>query len=244
MLMISMRLITVLLAASYCIGAAAADNAAQNDGDWDFQLSPLYYWSLNIGGEADTSDSNPPIDLDTFGLNFKGAFSLNFDARYKDRWGFIFDTVGVRLSSEENDDDNLFLDLSYTQADLAAYYRLDSGKHAWDLLAGGRYYRMDVELEGISQAGDASWLDPFFGARWTWSLAEKWKLNLRGDVGGFGVGSDLVWQAWAIVDWFPRKNFGLVAGGRVLSLDYKTTSGDLNTKFTAWGPVLGFTFRW
>jgi len=221
---------------------------AADDGDWDFRLSPLYYWSLNIGGSAETgggggSPPDPPIDLDGFDLKFKGAFSLNFDALYKDRWGVIFDAVGVRLNNEEDDDDQFFLSFKYKQAELAGYYRLMSGGHSWDLIGGARYYQADIGLEGTSIAGDANWVDPFFGARWMWPFAEKWRLSLRGDIGGFGVGSEFVWQAWATVDWFPWKNVGFVAGARAMDLDYEKDD-DLKLNFQAWGPILGFTFKW
>jgi hypothetical protein len=244
------RLIAACVAVLFCVNAFAADDAdndnANDDGNWDFQLTPLYYWSLNIGGSAQIDDPSAPpvvpVDLDVFGLQFKGAFSLNFDARYRDRWGLIFDTVGVRLSGEQSDDDELFLDFRYKQAELSGYYRLTSGGHSWDLLAGARYYRADMSLEGTSRASDASWVDPLVGARWIWPFAEKWKLNLRGDIGGFGVGSDFVWQLWGSVEWFPWKNVGFVGGLRAMDLDYSEDDVALNIQI--WGPVLGATFRW
>jgi hypothetical protein len=239
------RLLAVFVSGLFCVNAFAVDDADNDNGNWDFQLTPLYYWSINIGGSVNNGSSGPPTppeDLDAFDLEFKGAYSLNFDSRYKDRWGFIFDAVGVNLSDQENDDDSVFLDFKYQQAELAGYYRLAPGRSSWDILAGARYYSVDVSLEGTPIAGDPSWVDPFVGARWTWLFAEKWKLSLRGDIGGFGVNSDFVWQAWATVDWFPWKNVGFVAGARALDLDYE--SGDLDLNFQAWGPILGVTFRW
>jgi len=37
--------------------------------------------------------------------------------------------------------------------------------------------------------------------RWNWDISDAWSTSLRGDIGGFGVGSDLSAQAVAIVDW-------------------------------------------
>jgi hypothetical protein len=222
--------------------------AADDGGNWDFQLTPLYYWSINIGGSADTSDPgeppDPPIDMDGFDLEFKGAFSLNFDTVYRQRWGLIFDTVAVRLNNQENDDDSLFLDFRYKQAELDGYRRWTSGQHAFDLLAGVRYYKMEIGLEGTSRSGEADIADPIVGGRWGWQFAEKWKLGLRGDIGGFGVGSEFVWQALAVVQWMPWQNVGFLAGGRYMDIDLEDDSEDLAVNMDIWGPILAITFRW
>ena len=76
-------------------------------------------------------------------------------------------------------------------------------------------------------------------------FADNWKLTVRGDVGGFGVGSDLAIQGWATVDWFPWRNVGFIAGLRGLDVDYKAGSGDsVDLNLQVWGPLAGVTFRW
>lgn len=63
------------------------------------------------------------------------------------------------------------------------------------------------------------------GANLSLPLAEKWRLNVRGDIGGFGVGSDLTWQAFPYVNWQFAKWSSLQAGYRWLYTDYETGSG-------------------
>ena len=55
-----------------------------------------------------------------------------------------------------------------------------------------------------SSAGK-SWIDPFVGVHFMAPLAERWWFGARGDVGGFGVGSDLAWQAYADIGFNASK---------------------------------------
>jgi len=68
----------------------------------------------------------------------------------------------------------------------------------------------------------------------------------RGDLGGFGVGSDLSWQVLALLDWQPWKHASLVAGIRGLGVDYENGSGLDRFAYdaTTWGPLLGFSLNW
>ncbi len=69
-------------------------------------------------------------------------------------------------------------------------------------------------------------------------------MNLRGDIGGFGVGSDFAWQAIATLRWqfSPRTGVGLAY--RHLDMDYEDGKGanrflyDVATS----GPALGVVF--
>jgi hypothetical protein len=94
--------------------------------------------------------------------------------------------------------------------------------------------------------GDEEWADPLIGVRWSMPFADNWNLLLRGDVGGFGVGSDIAWQARAIVDWQPWKHASIDTGFRVMAIDYETGSGSDQYKYegTTWGPVIGFSIIW
>jgi hypothetical protein len=74
-------------------------------------------------------------------------------------------------------------------------------------------------------------------------------LALVGDVGGFGAGSDLSWQAVATYG-FDVHTFGktmrTVLGYRALSVDYSENGryGKNGLDWIQHGPVVGVTFRW
>jgi hypothetical protein len=68
---------------------------------------------------------------------------------------------------------------------------------------------------------------------------------VRGDGGGFGVGSDLTWQAFPYFGWQFAKWGSLQAGYRWLYMDYETGSGTRQFKYDMLnqGPQLGFTLH-
>ena len=117
----------------------------------------------------------------------------------------------------------------------------------FDLLAGGRYTHLDIELD-FKRIGtrdeSKDWVDPFVGAVTEIGLTDKLSFRVRGDVGGFGVGSDVTVHSVGLLGYKVRP-FGLdgtlAAGYRALYQDY--TDGSGRNKFT-WnmtlhGPVLG-----
>ena len=62
-----------------------------------------------------------------------------------------------------------------------------------------------------------------------------------GDIGGFGVGSDLTWQAIGTLDYAVNDRLELRAGYRALSVDYE--DGKFLYDVLMQGPILGATYR-
>lgn len=93
-----------------------------------------------------------------------------------------------------------------------------------------------------------TWVDPSILARIKLPLSanQKWLFQFRGNIGGFGIGSDLYWQLQAYFGYRFSKLFQLSAGYRVIDIDYEKGSGDERFKYdmTTFGPVvkLGFNF--
>jgi hypothetical protein len=87
----------------------------------------------------------------------------------------------------------------------------------------------DLEVRALDQrlraSRDADWIDPLIGLQYVAPFADKWSFSLRGDVGGFGVGSDFTWQAWAVLRRQNSENFGWYFGYRALGYDYEEGSG-------------------
>ncbi len=142
-----------------------------------------------------------------------------------------------------------------------------AGFTALDLLAGARYWRQEVDLSvdvtaslnilglafsgnrAIARSGAVDWVDPFIGARLRHQLAPGEEIVLRGDIGGFGAGSDFTWQAIATYNWHLCDFAGMpiegYAGYRALSVDYQQGSGLKEYEFNViqHGPVVGMTSR-
>ena len=75
---------------------------------------------------------------------------------------------------------------------------------------------------------DKNWVDPFLGFRARWNLTEAFYLTGRTDVGGFGVGSDLTWQASASAGYRIGDNWSVEAGYRWLDIDYSDNQFAMN----------------
>ena len=97
-----------------------------------------------------------------------------------------------------------------------------------------------------SKSSTTSWVDPIIIARMKTIIGEKWILQLRADIGGFGIGSQLTWQLQPDIVYRVSKLFQLGLGYRVLSIDYNKGTGDSRFLYDmdTYGPVikLGFNF--
>jgi hypothetical protein len=167
------------------------------------------------------------------------------------------------------------VEADYEQAivEVGAAYEIWSGLNpglgtaAFDVLAGGRYWHQDttvsadltlgLDVAGLTvrgnrvfdKSGSIDWVDPFIGARLRQQLAPGQNLTLRGDLGGFDVGSDFTWQVIATYDFqlcaTDRYTIDGYLGYRALSVDYSEGSGTNRYEFDAvqQGPVMGATVR-
>lgn len=133
------------------------------------------------------------------------------------------------------------------------------GTVSFDVLAGARYTYVGVDVNAkldINELafkrefdGSRDWVDPFVGGRVRFGLTDAVDFNLRGDVGGFGVGSKFTWNTQALLG-YHFTLFGAAAeagaGYRALSQDYDEGNGrrDFNWDVILHGPVIGMTVTW
>ncbi len=98
----------------------------------------------------------------------------------------------------------------------------------------------------LSKSGKQTktWLDPMLITRLSTTGSGKLYGQLRGEIGGFGIGSDFAWQVQAIAGYRFSKLFDMSLGYRIISLDYQDGDGakafvyDVNT----FGPMVRFGF--
>ncbi len=97
----------------------------------------------------------------------------------------------------------------------------------------------------IDRKDDKVWFDPFLGARLQVPNTRKWRLAIRGDVGGFGVGSDFAWQVYPTVGYRFSRLFELAVAYRWIDMDYTTGSGadEFRYNITTFGPEVGLLFH-
>jgi hypothetical protein len=71
----------------------------------------------------------------------------------------------------------------------------------------------------FSRADD--WFDPYIGARARYNFSKAFYTAVRGEIGGFGIGSDLMWQVEGVVGVNITRNIFSEIGYRALSFCYE-----------------------
>ncbi len=114
--------------------------------------------------------------------------------------------------------------------------------------------RQEIELSAVhpvlgplgrTLGGDEEWVEMIVGARIKFDVFENLAVGVRGDIGGFGIGSgsDLTWNVVAGIDWQFRENMSLKIGYRYMEMDYEQHSGSERFGLDAQmkGPIIGLT---
>jgi hypothetical protein len=102
----------------------------------------------------------------------------------------------------------------------------DLEKIKFDVLAGARYWHLGENLKfspsllGLNFTRSQNLVDPVVGARIQAALAQKFVVNILGDVGGWGTGSTLEYQVAGLLGYRISENLILQAGYRYLDLNY------------------------
>jgi hypothetical protein len=118
-----------------------------------------------------------------------------------------------------------------------------------EVLVGGRLNALSASLVGdggdVDREANETWFDPFLGARLQVPGTGKWRLAIRGDVGGFGVGAESVWQVYPVVGYRFSRLLEAVAAYRWLDTDYQTGEGENEFRYnvTTFGPEFALTFH-
>ncbi len=248
--------ISILLAASLVFSASvglAGEKA--KEGNWDFNLAPLYVWMVDMEGDlgigpVDTGVNVPFSDLFD---NLEAIFTVHFEAMHSSNWGLFFDYNYVDVSASGTlvtPPATITIDFASTLVEVGGLYRIKNGPHAFDMLGGVRYTKLEPDLTITPPGGKRGltedWYDPIVGVRYFYDFGNKWMLSARGDIGGFGVGSDFTWNVSALVHFQPWKNVAIVGGYRALDQDYEDGSG-LNRfayDMRLAGPLFGLNFVW
>jgi hypothetical protein len=164
--------------------------------------------------------------------NLDGAIMLQAEAR-KGRAGVFVDILYSKLSAYGSTPGALFsgvsLDVEMFAPTLMGYYRMELQPGATlDLMAGARDWYVSTEvglgaglLPGRSGSESESWVDPVVAARANIEIANGLYVPLYADIGGFGVGSDLTWQAFGGAAYRFNQTVSATLGYRHLEVDYE-----------------------
>jgi len=199
--------------------------ADETNDSFRFELTP-YLWAASIKGTMATGgEESPPIDSDYnfFALdNLDGVASATFSAR-KNQWGFLFDFLYVAY-------EDTFLEATPLQAtprlegtiiEFAGVYAPTSIDNM-EFIAGLRQQDITVSLLSLNRKPEQSvaWVDPFVGLIYARPLKGDFHMALRGDVGGFGIESDIAVNAEAMFRYQMNNTFSIKFGYRYLKVKF------------------------
>lgn len=236
--------------------SAAFAVESEKDKNWDFSLAPLYIWMVNMEGDlgiGPVDANNVDIPFDDIFDNLESIFTIHFEGLHRSNWGFLFDLSYLDVSVTETAGplSRVFkVDMTTVLFEAGGYYRYQNGPNVVDFLGGVRYTELEPDVTvtppGNNRNRTEDWIDPMIGLRYFYHFNDKWLLALRGDIGGFEVGSDFTWNVIGLIQWQPWKYAGILAGYRVLDQDYEEGSGLSRFKWDMrlHGPVLAVNFIW
>ncbi len=232
-----------LLLLSAALLAALATQANETN-KWTFDVS-LYGLAVGMSGDIGIGSVNADINAgfdkiwDNLEFGAMGTVRVGYGP-----WALTTDIIYMGLEGSKN---GVTAEFDQWMVEPTLSYRVSE---YLEPLAGVRYNNLSGEIRGPGvlptpriPTGTQEWWDPIVGANATLPLGKGFSLNVRGDVGGFGVGSDLTWQVFPYFGWRFAKWGSLQLGYRWLYMDYETGSGASRFKYDMLnqGPQIGLT---
>jgi hypothetical protein len=243
----------VIVSLLFSISQAFA-RAGQNSDEWQFSLSPLFLWGMNIDGYSQIGPKVAPLELDFTDdvfENLAAVFTVHFEANKNDLALFgEYQYVKLDPSSSIANGPTIDVDFTVQAAEFGAGYRVVTwGNTDVEPIIGARWAYQDLEVNtrngGLNLVdSNESWWDIFGGVRLWTHFNEEWTLISRADIGAGG--SNLVWNASFIFDYQFRDWGSVFAGYRWMNYDYDNGSGANYYAYNALqrGPLLGVSFHW
>ena len=255
-----LTLILALASASAFAGTAPPENigiqpaqSSSPSGCW-LKITP-YAWVTATDGDMGVAGLVAPVDIsfkDTLD-DLELAFMLAAEGGF-DRWAFGIDGSYAASSSSAGLPAGA---APYTKASVdfdqffgrvhAGYQVIADDAATLTAFVGARYSHVSADLSitgaapALEEDGSKSWLDPVVGLHGVWNINDRWFMQGGGDIGGFGVSSDLIWQANVAFGYRINESTSLLAGYRGLGVDYQNGGFLIDT--VAHGPALGLSFR-
>jgi hypothetical protein len=216
-------------------------------GDVEARYGPFGIYSDLVWTKADVSGDR--VHVRRFAPEITGAVGTAHDVTIRmgiAEAGAMYEITRFTMPHADSPGIPVAIDLIagarywYQQANIS--FNLAAGLNIADLVIGSRGL-------AIAKSGTVDWVDPLLGARARLMIAPGQNLFVRGDVGGFGVGSKYSWQVIGGYSFdFAEKNgitYSGLVGIRALYVDY--SQGAAQTRYAykmlQVGPAIGVGFK-
>ena len=195
--------------------------------DWR-QTVFLYGMVPMINGDAQVGPLEVPVDssmddfFDTLDFGAMAAYRIE-----NDEWSFAADATFMNLSDSRQTAQgraSARLQTEQTTFMVTGGRRVEPHLEALFSLA---YFDVsaDLRVRVLQQVREVSrevdWIDPMIGLNYDRPLSGKWRITLRGDVGGFGLGSDFTWHALTKFTYQHSERWSWYFGYRAIAYDYE-----------------------
>ena len=225
---------------------------AQSESNWSNQ-GLIYLLGPTLDGTSGIGPIDTDVDMSASDVfeTLDGAF-LGMYRGEGERWGVMIDVVYMDLKAGGSGDGGAFsgeVEVEQTTAIASATYRLSP---TTQLMAGALYNDVSagISLKGPTDrireqsAGD-DWVDPVVGVLFETPIGGgNWSFTGAAQLGGFGVGADLVTILTGSLSYRFNDWSSIDIGYRYLDFDYEDGDGLDRFKFDMkeHGPAVGWRF--
>jgi hypothetical protein len=250
---VSATVVLILVASVLADGAAFAQTTPTAPGKEGWQHTAAIYL-LAAGMSGKSAIGSLDADVDVSFSEILSNLEVGGMAAYRGtngKWSVMVNSMVIGLGGTKDLrlGGSAEVDFDQTMLEVDSGRRIAKGLELYFGLR-GTDIDMNIELRPVIgptlNADDRhSWVDPLVGIRYEVPMGSKWTFVGRGDVGGFGVGSDFAWQAMTHFDWRLSKGFGVAFGYTALKMDYKDGEGSDFFKYDILGsgPFAAGTFH-
>jgi opacity protein-like surface antigen len=243
-------LMSALPATAGCTALGQAQVTATTDSGWEVRTA-LYGWGTMLEGDVTLRGIDAPVDV-SFGdiLNNLDYAVMGVVEVGRGKWSFLTDLFLAQLSADASSG-NLDFDVQLNQFIgnfVITRNIINDPRTRFDVFAGARVNSMDMDLDietnrlgTFSGSQDKTWVDPVIGARFQRELSDRFFVRALADIGGFGVSSDLTWQALAALGYHINDAASVALGYRGLGTDYE--AGDFGYDVISHGVIIGFEYK-
>jgi hypothetical protein len=232
-----------------------------------------YAWATQLNGDATVRGITAPVDLNLSDLwnllengDVRGGFMGHLEFG-RDNWSLFINGDIVSMDpSVQVRRKNIDMGLTMTLLELGGAIDLYSANESdpvnsplrVQMLGGVRYYSVDAQAilslpdvnPVLSIDEGANWVDLFVGSQALAKVTPNTDVFVRGDVGGFGIGTSSN-HAWNLVSGISTNSIcgsNLFLGYRVFDLDQSLNGGTgspqgFGVDAVIHGPVVGLTFQ-
>ncbi len=251
--------------------AAAPDVGEPEDGgNWRHVVS-LYAWVPNYKGGQRIGgiDVEPALTRSDVLNNTDISFSGRYEIRApRSDWSFWMDVFWAQLGDDDSADtaiDRVDADIEARMAFVEAaavmrYWQSETlvrvldrelPSASIDFYGGARYARLRTKVALQAKAVGAKfkydetedWIDPMIGSRVGYSLTPRMWLIVRGDIGGFDVGSHRAWLLRGTLQYVITERMAIGAGWQVMDLDYNDGSRGFKADVRMGGPFAMLSYE-